>query len=141
MPLLRTSSPRPAALAGGPRPFPQTYRRYLLVRYEHVGGSSHTFACVSLLSSMRTREREPGAELSRRVRSEITESSLADCDGPKGTDWNSIEQYSSTPAGVLTEPYLCSATAGVGTLELECRPQRAKDVMKAMFVAMRFGLG
>ena len=75
------------------------------------------------------------------VRSEITESSLADCDGPKGTDWNSIEQYSSTPAGVLTEPYLCSATAGVGTLELECRPQRAKDVMKAMFVAMRFGLG
>ena len=76
-----------------------------------------------------------------RVRSEITESSLADCDGPKGTDWNSIEPYSSTPAGVLTEPYLCSATAGVGTLELECRPQRAKDVMKAMFVAMRFGLG
>lgn len=62
-------------------------------------------------------------------------------DGPKGTDWDSIEQYSSTPAGVLTEPYLCSATAGVGTLELECRPQRAKDVMKAMFVAMRFGLG
>jgi hypothetical protein len=43
--------------------------------------------------------------------------------------------------GVLTGPYLCSATAGVGTLELECRPQRAKDVMKAMFVAMRFGLG
>ena len=41
----------------------------------------------------------------------------------------------------LLEPYLCSATAGVGTLELECRPQRAKDVMKAMFVAMRFGLG
>ena len=46
-----------------------------------------------------------------------------------------------SPAGILTEPYLCSATAGVGTLELECRPQRAEDVMKAMFVAMRFGLG
>jgi hypothetical protein len=33
------------------------------------------------------------------------------------------------------------ATLRFGALELECRPQRAKDVMKAMFVAMRFGLG
>ena len=38
-------------------------------------------------------------------------------------------------------PTVVYFTAGVGTLELECRPQRAKDVMKAMFVAMRFGLG
>ena len=59
---------------------------------------------------------------------------------PTGTQSNST-QVRRPAAGVLTEPYLCSATAGVGTLELECRPQRAKDVMKAMFVAMRFGLG
>ena len=57
-------------------------------------------------------------------------------------DWRlRLRTVRSGRGTLLTEPYLCSATAGVGTLELECRPQRAKDVMKAMFVAMRFGLG